>query len=110
MQKNTQYWASITYFVFKADDLKYLMKLVTLLYSIHGSACFLLLMLLFFPLFIIASFFGRVRGGNIIYNICRLWADIWMFLIGIFHKNIYLVPHDTSRQYIFVSNHISYMD
>ncbi len=33
-----------------------------------------------------------------------------MFLIGIFHKNIYEVPHDTSNQYIFVSNHISYMD
>lgn len=67
-------------------------------------------MLLFFPVFIIASFFGKVSGGNIIYDACRLWADIWMLLTGIYHKNIYDTPHDISRQYIFVSNHISYLD
>ena len=33
-----------------------------------------------------------------------------MFLIGISHKNIFEEPHDTSRQYIFLSNHISYLD
>jgi len=58
----------------------------------------------------VASFFGKVKGGNIIYDTCRVWADIWMFMIGISHKNIYEKPHDTSRQYIFLSNHISYLD
>ncbi|HEY8688504.1 MAG TPA: lysophospholipid acyltransferase family protein [Chitinophagaceae bacterium] len=67
-------------------------------------------MLLFLPIFIVASFFGKVKGGNIIYDTCRVWADIWMFMIGISHKNIYEKPHDTSRQYIFLSNHISYLD
>lgn len=67
-------------------------------------------MLLLLPIFLVASFFGKVNGGNIIYDACRIWADIWMFLIGISHKNIYEVPHDTSRQYIFLSNHISYLD
>src|ERR1035437_161679 len=67
-------------------------------------------MLLLLPIFLVASFFGKVNGGNIIYEACRVWADIWMFLIGISHKNIYEVPHDTSRQYIFVNNHISYLD
>jgi 1-acyl-sn-glycerol-3-phosphate acyltransferase len=67
-------------------------------------------MLLFFPLFIVASFFGKVKGGNILYEICRIWADAWLLLIGIYHKNIYETPHDSSSQYIFVSNHISYMD
>ena len=67
-------------------------------------------MLLLTPVVIIASFFGKVKGGNIIYNICRVWADAWLFIIGVFHKNIYEAPHDVSRQYIFVSNHISYMD
>lgn len=33
-----------------------------------------------------------------------------MFMIAISHKNIYEEPHDTSRQYIFLSNHISYLD
>lgn len=67
-------------------------------------------MLLLTPVVIIASFFGKVTGGNIIYNTCRLWAGTWMFLIGIYQKNIFESPHDFSAQYIFVSNHISYMD
>ncbi len=67
-------------------------------------------MLVFFPVFLVASFFGKVKGGNIIYNTCKVWADICFFLIGILHKNIYEKPHDVSQQYIFVSNHISYID
>jgi 1-acyl-sn-glycerol-3-phosphate acyltransferase len=90
--------------------LKYLAKIARVIYSIYAFVSFLLIMILFLPLVIIASFFGKVNGGNIIYDVCRVWADIWLFLIGVFHKNIYEVPHNTSRQYIFVSNHISYLD
>jgi 1-acyl-sn-glycerol-3-phosphate acyltransferase len=67
-------------------------------------------MLLLFPLFIVASFFGKVKGGNIIYNICRFWGDCWFFLLGIHHKNIYEQPHNRTKHYIFISNHISYFD
>jgi len=67
-------------------------------------------MLLVFPFVVIASFFGKIKGGNVIYSICRLWADIVLPLWGIFHKNIYETPHDSSRQYVFVINHISYID
>lgn len=67
-------------------------------------------MLLLIPTILIASLLGKINGGNIIYEACRIWADIWMVLIGITHKNIYDAPHDISRQYIFLSNHISYMD
>lgn len=67
-------------------------------------------MLLLFPLVFIASFFGRVNGGNFIYDLSRIWADVWFFLIGIQHTNIYEQPHDVLKQYIFVSNHISYLD
>ncbi len=45
-----------------------------------------------------------------IYQLCRAWGITWYFLIGIRHKEIYEHPHDRSRQYIFVANHISYMD
>lgn len=53
---------------------------------------------------------GKIRGGNIIYQLCRTWAIGWYWLVGIRHKEIYELPHDRSRQYIFVANHISYMD
>jgi 1-acyl-sn-glycerol-3-phosphate acyltransferase len=62
------------------------------------------------PFVIGASFFGRVSGGNFIYQVCKTWGYIWYFFLGIRHKNIFEVPHDTTRQYIFVANHISYMD
>jgi len=45
-----------------------------------------------------------------IYQICRGWAITWYFFIGVRHKEIYETPHDRNKQYIFVSNHISYMD
>ncbi len=80
------------------------------LYTLYGFACFLLLMLLLFPFVVVASFFGKVKGGNIIYSLCRFWGDCWFFLLGVHHKNIYEQPHDRNKQYIFISNHISYFD
>ncbi|HMG81651.1 MAG TPA: lysophospholipid acyltransferase family protein [Ferruginibacter sp.] len=71
---------------------------------------FLALLLILFPIVLIASIFGKITGGNFILKICRLWTDIQLPLCGIFHRNIYEVSHDTSKQYIFVVNHISYMD
>ena len=67
-------------------------------------------MLLIFPFVIMASFFGRIKGGNMTIRLCMLWADIWFPLIFIRHKKIYEVPHDKKKSYIFVSNHISYLD
>lgn len=67
-------------------------------------------MLVIFPLVVIASFFGKVKGGNFIYALCRLWADIELPLWGIFHKNIFEAPLNENRHYVFVVNHISYMD
>ena len=90
--------------------MKYLLQIIRITYSIYAFLSFFALMLILLPIFVIASFFGKVNGGNIIYNACRTWADIWMFIIGISHKNIYEKPHNTSRQYIFLSNHISYLD
>jgi 1-acyl-sn-glycerol-3-phosphate acyltransferase len=78
--------------------------------SIYALIIFIALMLLIFPFVIISSFFGRIRGGNMIYRLCMLWADTWFPLIFIYVKRIYKVPHNRKKQYIFVSNHISYFD
>jgi 1-acyl-sn-glycerol-3-phosphate acyltransferase len=67
-------------------------------------------MLLLFPGVIVASFFGRIRGGNAIFRICRVWADLWFPFVLIFPRRIFDVPHDSSKQYIFVVNHISLLD
>ncbi|MEO7801360.1 MAG: lysophospholipid acyltransferase family protein [Ginsengibacter sp.] len=85
------------------------MKALRGIYSIYGFFVFVILMLLLFPFVVIASFFGRVTGGNTIYTLCRLWADSWFFLMAIRHTNIYEGALYKGQK-IFVSNHISYFD
>src|SRR5271170_1171483 len=87
-----------------------LLKLAQLIYALYAFLLFTILMLVVFPFAFIASFWGRIKGGNFIYNISRLWADVWIFLIGIRHQNIFLSPLNNNRQYIFVANHISFLD
>lgn len=80
------------------------------LYNLYAVLLFVVLMCIVFPLVVFATFFGPVIGGNAIYRICMLWGDIWFPLVGIFHKNMYETPHDKNRSYIFVCNHISFLD
>jgi 1-acyl-sn-glycerol-3-phosphate acyltransferase len=93
----------------KSKLLKLFAKFIKTIYSIYGLVSFLAIMLLLFPFIFIASFFGKIKGGNTIYNLCRIWADVWMFVTGIYHKNLFEQTH-VKKQYIFVSNHISYVD
>jgi 1-acyl-sn-glycerol-3-phosphate acyltransferase len=90
--------------------MKFLLLPFQWLYVLYAAALFLLLMLIVFPLVIIVSFFGRINGGNIIYKICTYWADAWLFLIGIYHRQVIESPLNPTAHYIIVSNHISYMD
>jgi 1-acyl-sn-glycerol-3-phosphate acyltransferase len=90
--------------------MRYLLKPFQWLYSIYALVLFISIMLLFFPFILIASLFGRITGGNMIYRLCMLWGDIWFFLVFIFHRNYYEEPLDKNKQYIFVANHISYLD
>jgi 1-acyl-sn-glycerol-3-phosphate acyltransferase len=90
--------------------MKHLLVPVRIVYSFYAFVIFMVLMLLVMPFVFAGSFFGKIRGGNFIYRICTFWADAWFFFIGIYHNNIYETPHDRSKQYIFVANHISYLD
>ena len=90
--------------------MKLLLKPFQILYFFYACILFLVTMILVFPFVIIASFFGNISGGNAIYRLCVLWGDVWCFLIGIRHRNIYESPEEKGRQYIFVANHISYLD
>ena len=67
-------------------------------------------MFLLFPLFIWAFLQEEVKSGNLIYKISRFWSDAFFFFTGIKHWNIYEEEHKKDKEYIFVSNHISYLD
>ena len=90
--------------------MKALLAPLKWLYSIYAAVTFIAVMFIIFPFAIISSFFGRIKGGNMVMRLCMLWADLWFFLVFIWHKKMYEAPHDKSKSYIFVSNHISYID
>lgn len=90
--------------------MRLLLKLLHLLYWLYALLLFVVLMLLLFPFVLLATLFGRIRGGNIIYRICVLWGDVWFPLVGIWHRNIYEQPIQKDKAYIFVANHTSYLD
>jgi len=90
--------------------MKILLKLLQIIFCAYAFVTFVICMLLVFPFAVVASFWGRTGGGNFLYMICRIWADVWFFTIGIFHKNIFEQPLEKDKQYIFVANHISYLD
>lgn len=90
--------------------MKYLLLPLRILFTVYAFFFFITAMLLLFPAVVIVSFFGKIRGGNLIYKLCQLWADCMFVLWGINHKNYYEAPHDRSRQYVFIFNHVSYMD
>ncbi|WP_235906011.1 lysophospholipid acyltransferase family protein [Ginsengibacter hankyongi] len=87
-----------------------LSRIFRLIFSIYGFLIFLVLMFLLLPLFIYSFLLNEIKGGNVLYKISRFWADAFFFATGITYKNIYEEKHDTNKQYIFVSNHISYLD
>jgi 1-acyl-sn-glycerol-3-phosphate acyltransferase len=90
--------------------MRYILRFISILFTVYASLIFIGFLLLIFPVVVIASFFGKISGGNFIYRLCHLWADFFLLMIGIFHRNIYEVPHDRTKPYVFVFNHISYID
>lgn len=80
------------------------------IYVIWALLWFVVFMIAILPFVLLTTLAGKVRGGNLIYRICNVWAHCWYFVCGIRHKEVYESPVDHFRQYIFVANHISYMD
>lgn len=90
--------------------MKLLRKFIGVFYTVYAFAIFLSFMFLILPLIVIASLFGKINGGNFIYKLCKLWSRFVLMMLGMYHKNIFETPHDTNQPYVFVFNHISYID
>lgn len=90
--------------------MRLLLKPFHILYVIYAFALFVALMIPVFLWSLLALLFGKIRGGNLVYKACIVWADVWFPLIFIWHKNIYVQKPGEHESYIFVANHISYLD
>jgi len=82
-------------------------------YPIYLGYCYLtfvLGLLIIFPAVVLAVILGQPLGGRLVIHLSRAWSDAWILLIGIRHKNIIEAPIVRNSHYVFVANHISYMD
>jgi 1-acyl-sn-glycerol-3-phosphate acyltransferase len=93
-----------------AADMQHVARLLRFLFTLYGFILFTLFLLLIFPLVIVASFFGRIRGGNFIYILCQIWADVVLFLTFIRIQYIYETKPQKGQPYVFIFNHLSYLD
>ena len=74
------------------SNMKLFKKFIAILYTVYAFAVFLSFMFLLLPFIVIASFFGKIKGGNFIYRLCRIWARFVLFMLGMYHKNIFESP------------------
>lgn len=85
-------------------------RLVKPFYIIYAYSMFVAGLLVIFPLVLLAATLGQPKGGNLVIHLCRFWSDYWLFVIGVRNKNIVEEPIDPNQHYVFVSNHVSYLD
>lgn len=90
--------------------MRVLLKPFQLLYAVYAALVFVALMIPVFFWSLMALSFGRIRGGNLVYYGCVVWADLWFLLVFIRHKNVYVEKPKEHGSYIYVANHISYLD
>jgi 1-acyl-sn-glycerol-3-phosphate acyltransferase len=80
------------------------------LYCVYALLLFVIGVVCVFPFVVLFSLQGEQKGGDRIYKICRYWDSAWLTLVGIRPVNIYESTPDPAKRYVFVSNHISYLD
>lgn len=90
--------------------MRILLKPLQFLYVVYAFILFVAIMIPVFVWSLLVLPLGRIRGGNLVFAGCMVWADIWFALVFIFHRNIFLEKLKKGQSYIFVANHISYLD
>jgi len=84
------------------------MKILQRIYSVYSLSLFALIFLLLLPLFVI--FIYTNKRHRFVFELHRIWA--WLFYTFSFIpiQKIYSDKLDFKKQYIFCSNHFSYLD
>lgn len=90
--------------------MRIFLKPLQFVYVVYAFVLFVALMIPVFIWSLLVLPLGRIRGGNLTYYACMVWADIWFPMVLIFHKNIFAEELKKNQSYIFISNHISYLD
>jgi 1-acyl-sn-glycerol-3-phosphate acyltransferase len=87
-----------------------MIRLLQFLYSLYAFLLFIICVIVAFPVTVFCTLFGKIRGGNMMYRSYGFIFRAWYLFTGIRHQDIYEAEEHRENQYIFVANHISYMD
>ena len=90
--------------------MRILVAPLRLIYCAYSLLVFLAGMFIVLPFVAVFSLQGAKAGGDRIYAICHYWDKAWMMLVGIRHTNVFESAPEPNRSYVFVANHISYLD
>jgi 1-acyl-sn-glycerol-3-phosphate acyltransferase len=90
--------------------MRQLTKPLWWLYCIYAFLLFVIGMFCVLPFVAVYAMQDETTGGDRIYRVCRFWNSAWLKLIGIRPANIYESMPDPDKRYVFISNHISYLD
>ncbi|RYD54619.1 MAG: 1-acyl-sn-glycerol-3-phosphate acyltransferase [Sphingobacteriales bacterium] len=85
-----------------------LRKLLQPIYTAIVLLTFVICLLTAFPFFLLFGSMGTAKGRKIIWHIVSTWAKGWLWFIGMPLRRLGSVPND--GKYVFVANHISYLD
>lgn len=85
-----------------------LRKGLQLIYTVYVLAIFLACLLAAFPLFLIIGFRDKPMARQIIWYITHYWSMAWLFIIGMPMSKS--GPKPANKKYVYVANHISYLD
>lgn len=80
------------------------------IYAVYAIVLFVIMVLIILPFAIIVAMFNKKQRGLAVMKIAHIWADVWLFMIGIRHIRMVEKEMRKGQSYIFVSNHNSYMD
>ena len=80
------------------------------LYCLYAYLLAIIIIILLIPCLVICLPLGKFRGGNIMFEIYRVLGHLFFLLVGIRHVNRYESRPADDEQYIFIPNHISYLD
>jgi 1-acyl-sn-glycerol-3-phosphate acyltransferase len=90
--------------------IRVIARVFQILYCIYAFVLFVAILFLISPGILIALMMQQPASGNLTIRLSKFWSDAWLFLIGIRHVNIEKEPIETNQHYVFVANHISYLD
>lgn len=90
--------------------IKIPLRLLQMLYSVYAFLLFCVVIISLAPFVMLCFPFGRITGANFMYALFRIFGRLWLVLTGIHHTTSYQAKPDPAKQYIFVANHIAYID